>query len=134
MTAVAIAGEDAGYARYTFRLRVSRTAGRALLGEWDRCRWVWNQCVATSKAAHLHNRIHPEDKQTCGPAQLDKMLTGWRGEHEWLAAGASVPQQQIIRDFARSRAKALKDIKDRLPVWQRAGMPASRRGTGPTLA
>ncbi|MFF0245068.1 hypothetical protein ACWDR9_09650 [Streptosporangium sandarakinum] len=30
---------------------------------------------------------------------LDKMLTGWRAEHEWLREGGSVPQQQIIRDF-----------------------------------
>jgi putative transposase len=58
---------------------------------------------------------------------LDKMLTGWRGEHDWLAAGASVPQQQIIRDFGRSRTKALKDIKARLPVKQRAGMPRFKK-------
>jgi putative transposase len=106
---------------------VSRTANCALLGEWDRCRWVWNQCVATSKAEHVHNKAHPDDKQTCGPAQFDKMLTGWRAEHAWLAAGASVPQQQIIRDFAKSRAKALKGITDRLPVQQRAGMPRFKK-------
>ncbi len=27
-----------------------------------------------------------------------------------MSAGASVPQQQTIRDFTKSRAKALKDI------------------------
>ncbi|MGP3961578.1 RNA-guided endonuclease InsQ/TnpB family protein [Nonomuraea sp. 3N208] len=127
MTAAANSGQDAGHARYTYRLRVSSAAHAALLGEWDRCRWVWNQCVATSKAAYLHNKTHPESKQTCGPAQLDKMLTVWRAEHEWLAAGASVPQQQIIRDFAKSRAKALKDITERLPVRQRAGMPRFKK-------
>ncbi|RVX44597.1 putative transposase [Nonomuraea polychroma] len=127
MSAAANPGEGAGHTRYTYRLRVSRTASRALLGEWDRCRWVWNQCVATSKTVYLHNKTHPDDKQTCGPAQLDKMLTGWRAEYEWLAAGASVPQQQIIRDFARSRAKAVKDITGRLPVRQRAGMPRFKK-------
>ncbi|MEV0229477.1 transposase [Nonomuraea sp. NPDC050786] len=55
------------------------------------------------------------------------MLTGWRGEHDWLRTGASVPQQQIIRDFARSRAKALKDIKARLPIKRRAGMPRFKK-------
>lgn len=84
-------------------------AERALLAQWDLCRWVWNQCVAESRAAH-------KAKQGCGPATLDKMLTGWRSKHEWLCAGASVPQQQIIRDFGRSRAKALKDIKGRLAL------------------
>lgn len=100
-------GEGTGYARYTYRLRVSSTALIALLEEWDRCRWVWNQCVATSRTAHRAG-------EECGPARLDKMLTAWRAEYGWLRAGASVPQQQSIRDFAKSRAKALKDIKARL--------------------
>jgi len=108
------------HARYTYRLRVSSTAEKAMLAEWGRCRWVWNQCVATSRAAHKAG-------EECGPARLDKMLTGWRAEHEWLREGASVPQQQIIRDFARSRAKALKDIKARLPMRQRAGMPKFKK-------
>jgi putative transposase len=112
--------EGPGYARFTYRLRLSTTAGRALLAEWDRCRWVWNQCVATSRAAHRAG-------ETCGPAQLDKMLTGWRAEHSWLGAGGSVPQQQTIRDFAKSRAKALKDIRQRLPMRQRAGMPKFKK-------
>lgn len=108
------------HARYTYRLRVSSTAEKALLAEWGRCRWVWNQCVATSRAAHKAG-------EECGPARLDKLLTGWRAEHEWLREGASVPQQQIIRGFARSRAKALKDIKARLPMRQRAGMPKFKK-------
>ncbi|GAA3154086.1 hypothetical protein GCM10010486_20200 [Nonomuraea roseoviolacea subsp. carminata] len=54
-------------------------------------------------------------------------MTGWRAEHEWLAGGASVPQQHIIRDFARSRTKAVKDIKARLPFKRRAGMPRFKR-------
>ncbi|MEU5850372.1 RNA-guided endonuclease InsQ/TnpB family protein [Saccharopolyspora shandongensis] len=117
-----------GQARYTYRLRPSKTACRALLAEWDRCRWVWNHCVATSREAHKAG-------EKCGPAHLDKLLTGWRGEYEWLRCGASVPQQQIIRDFAKSRAKALKDIKARVPVWQRAGMPRFKKKhlAGPSL-
>ncbi|WP_405732266.1 transposase [Streptomyces sp. NBC_01537] len=120
--------EEAGHARYTYRLRLSSADRKALLGEWDRCRWVWNQCAAESRAAH-------KAEEKCGPARLDKMLTGWRAEHEWLGEGASVPQQQIIRDFARSRAKALKDIKARVPVRQRAGMPRFKKKdfAGPTL-
>lgn len=119
MTAETPAG-DAGHARYTYRLRLSRTAERALLAEWDRCRWVWNQCVACSREAHKQG-------EKCGPARLDKQLTACRAEHRWLRQGASVPQQQIIRDFARSRAKALKDINNRLPMRQRAGMPRFKK-------
>jgi putative transposase len=31
-----------GHARYSYRIRVSAAAERALLSEWDACRWVWN--------------------------------------------------------------------------------------------
>lgn len=73
------------------------------------------------------NRLAIRNKLTCGPAQLDKMLTEARARTPWLREGASVPQQQTIRDFARARTKALKDIANRLPVHQRAGMPRCRK-------
>ncbi|MFF3871860.1 RNA-guided endonuclease InsQ/TnpB family protein [Streptomyces sp. NPDC001978] len=129
--------EDAGHARWTFRLRVSSTARTALMSEWDRCRWVWNECVAKSKETHLWNKNRPEgaEKRTCGPAQFDKMLTEARTRTPWLREGSSVPQQQIIRDFGKSRAKAQKDIKDPLPMARRAGMPKwkKKREALPTL-
>ncbi|MGI5508987.1 RNA-guided endonuclease InsQ/TnpB family protein [Streptomyces sp. CA-106131] len=118
--------KDTGHARYTFRVRLSKTARRALEAEWDRCRWIWNECVAKSRQAHAQSRAGGE-KLTCGPAQLDRMLTDARGVTAWLAEGASVPQQQVIREFARSRAKALKDIKDGLAQHRRAGMPRFKR-------
>ncbi|MEU8686665.1 transposase [Streptomyces sp. NPDC048611] len=124
-TAAQMTGE-AGPARYTFRVRLSATARRQLEAEWDRCRWIWNECVAKSKDVHHDNKAKGE-KLTCGPAQLDKMLTGARKSTPWLREGASVPQQQVVRDFAKSRAKALKDIKDRLPMHRRAGMPRFKR-------
>ncbi|MGW3813253.1 RNA-guided endonuclease InsQ/TnpB family protein [Streptomyces sp. NPDC005046] len=117
---------EAGQARYTYRLRVSSTALARLDAEWARCRWVWNECVAMSRKIHGLNR-NAAVKVTCGPAQLDKMLTGARGAMAWLREGSSVPQQQMIRDFAKSRAKALGDIKAGLPMRQRAGMPRIKR-------
>ncbi len=68
-----------------------------------------------SRKVHALNRDAAE-KTTCGPAQLDKMLTKARTAMGWLREGSSVPQQQAIRDFSRSRAKALKDIKANLPM------------------
>jgi putative transposase len=118
--------EDAGRARYTYRLRVSSTARAGLVAEWARCRWVWNECVAVSRKVYAANRDAAE-KMTCGPAQLDKMLTEARGATAWLREGSSVPQQQTVRDFATSRAKAMKDVKAKLPVRQRAGMPRVKR-------
>ncbi|WP_336053584.1 RNA-guided endonuclease InsQ/TnpB family protein [Streptomyces sp. CA2R101] len=120
------AAEWSGHARYTFRLRVSSTARSGLEAEWARCRWVWNECVAMSCKVHARNKATGE-KTGCGPAQLDKMLTEARQSMAWLREGASVPQQQVIRDFAKSRAKALKDIKARLPMRQRAGKPRLKR-------
>ncbi|MFD6321507.1 RNA-guided endonuclease InsQ/TnpB family protein [Streptomyces sp. NPDC058442] len=130
------AGADrTGHARYTYRLRVSSTARTALLAEWDRCRWVWNECVAKSRQVHAHNKVHPDDGLTCGPARLDKMLTEARARTPWLRDGASVPQQQTVRNFATARSKALKDIDKRLPVKRRAGMPRhkKKREAAPSL-
>jgi putative transposase len=63
------------------------------------------------------------------------MLTEARARTPWLREGASVVQQQVIRDFGRSRAKAHKDIKERLPMARRAGMPGwkTKREALPTL-
>ncbi|MCB5164442.1 transposase [Streptomyces bambusae] len=116
----------AGHARYTYRLRVSSGALGRLDAEWARCRWVWNECVAMSRKVHRHNRT-TGGQTTCGPARLDRMLTEARRSMTWLREGASVPQQQVIRDFARSRTKALKDIKAKLPMRRRAGMPRIKR-------
>ncbi|GAA1247131.1 RNA-guided endonuclease TnpB family protein [Kitasatospora nipponensis] len=120
---------DAGFARYTYRLRVSSTALSGLEAEWARCRWVWNECVAKSRQRSVANRTRPEggEKVTCGPAELDRMLTEARAAMPWLREGASVPQQQIVRDFAKSRTKALNDVKDRLPIKRRAGMPKIKK-------
>ncbi|WP_406477248.1 RNA-guided endonuclease InsQ/TnpB family protein [Streptomyces platensis] len=126
-----------GHARFAYRLRVSSTARAALEAEWDRCRWVWNECVAKSRQVGAWNRTRPEgaEKRTCGPVQLAAMLTEARARTEWLREGACVPQQQLIRGFGRSRAKALKDIRARLPMRQRAGMPKykKKRDALPTL-
>lgn len=126
---------DVGKVRYTYRLRLSGSMERLLMAEWDRCRWVWNQCVQASNAAHQES-LHAGVKVECGPAQLDKQLTGWRAEHGWLSDGSSVAQQQTIRDFGQARAKALKDRKDKkLPVRQRRGLPRfkSKHRAAPSL-
>uniref|UniRef100_UPI003F497202 RNA-guided endonuclease InsQ/TnpB family protein n=1 Tax=Streptomyces chartreusis TaxID=1969 RepID=UPI003F497202 len=126
--------EVSGYCRYSYRLRLSSAARTALEAEWDRVRWVWNECVAKSRAVHAHNRATGE-RATCGPVQLAAMLTAARARTQWLREGACVPQQQVIRDFGRSRAKALKDMKAGVPMRQRAGMPKykKKREALPTL-
>ncbi|MBT2510693.1 hypothetical protein J7I98_33615 [Streptomyces sp. ISL-98] len=53
---------------------MSSTPLAALMAEWDRCRWIWNESCAKSKQTHLSNkhRLEGIEKRTCGPAQLDK--------------------------------------------------------------
>ena len=41
--------------------------------------------------------------------------------------GSSVAQKQAVRDFGKSRARALKDIRDKVPVRQRAGLPRFKK-------
>ena len=106
--------------RYTYRLRVSATSERKLMVEWDRCRFVWNQCVARSKELRTTG-------EQCGPALLDKELTVLRSEKPWLKEGSSVAQQQTIRDFGAARSKAIKDIRDKLPITQRRGFPKFKK-------
>lgn len=77
--------------RYTYRLRPGATAERALLSEWDGCRWLWNRSVATLRDT--------------GEWVKGSDLTAWRAELDWLRDGSVVAQQQTLRDFRAKRAK-----------------------------
>nr|WP_246300629.1 helix-turn-helix domain-containing protein [Actinopolyspora biskrensis] len=90
--------------RYTYRLRVSNTACRALSAGWGRCRWVWNECVAAAQRAY-------RDGEKVGPAALDKMLTRARRVTPWLREGGSVPQQRSSRASAISGGLKLRHGK-----------------------
>jgi putative transposase len=97
--------------RYTYRLRPGRQAERALLAEWDRVRWVWNQCIGRDRDLRSEG-IKPT------AAVMDLELKDWRGRHEWLADGSQVPQQQVIRDWWRARQDSFK-VKGRgRPVFK----------------
>ena len=75
--------------RYTYRLRPGRQAQAALLEEWSRCRWLWNEAVHQQKS---------DRKPTFG--KLSKMLTEARSRLSWLRAGSQVAQQQTLRTYA----------------------------------
>jgi putative transposase len=74
--------------RYTYRLRPGRTAQAALLAEWGRCRWLWNEAVHQHKA-----RRRPT------MCKLSKMLTETRARNAWLRDGSQVAQQQTLRTY-----------------------------------
>lgn len=75
--------------RYTYRLRPGAQAERALLDEWHRCRWLWNEAVHQQKA---------RNKPTL--CKLSRLLTKARGQSAWLRAGSQVAQQQTLRNYA----------------------------------
>ncbi|MBB4752332.1 RNA-guided endonuclease InsQ/TnpB family protein [Actinoplanes lobatus] len=100
--------------RYTYRLRPGRIAEAALLGEWGRCRWLWNEAVHQQRTRR---------KPTFG--KLSKLLTEARSRNAWLQAGSQVAQQQTLRTYGaalnhwftvkgRGRPK-VKRLKDALP-------------------
>lgn len=111
--------------RYLYRIRPGAEAVRVLNDERDRNRWVWNNCVGRSKDAKAH-------WYKTGPATLCLELSDWRNQDtrrgEWLRGGSAVAQQQTIRDFGLARAKAIKDIAEKLPMAKRRGMPRYRSG------
>ena len=74
--------------RYTCRLRPGAAAERALLDEWGRCRWLWNEAVHQQKTGR---------KPTF--CKLSKLLTEARGRLEWLQDGSQVAQQQMLRMY-----------------------------------
>ena len=122
--------------RYTYRLRPGRQALAYLFRESGMCRYVWNALVAQTRDLHLDNQIgaangaRPDQLPTFGYSAQDKFLTQLRATtcdqttgERWLAAGSSVAQQQTVRDFDKSRRKALLDRKNHIPATRRSGLP-----------
>ncbi|MEV4137820.1 transposase [Dactylosporangium sp. NPDC049742] len=74
--------------RYTYRLRPGATAVAALMAEWGRCRWLWNEAVHQQRSGR---------KPTF--AKLCRLLTEARARNAWLRSGSQVVQQQVLRTY-----------------------------------
>ncbi|WP_433622847.1 RNA-guided endonuclease InsQ/TnpB family protein [Nocardia sp. CA-120079] len=81
--------------RYSYRLRPGRAAQSALLAEWHRCRFLWNEAVHQQKSGN---------KPTFGT--LSKLLTAARAGSAWLREGSQVAQQQTLRTYAQALAQS----------------------------
>ncbi|WP_068159307.1 RNA-guided endonuclease InsQ/TnpB family protein [Rhodococcus phenolicus] len=77
--------------RYNYRLRPGTTAERALIEEWHRCRFLWNEAVHQTETGA---------KPTF--AKLSKLLTETRARSSWLRDGSQVAQQQMLRTYAQA--------------------------------
>ncbi|GAA2069930.1 hypothetical protein GCM10009801_20220 [Streptomyces albiaxialis] len=142
--AIAVVSEAHGHVRWTFRLRVSSTARTALTNEWDRCRWVWNECVAetgrvigidwgvqetattTGDGYDLPHAAHGRKAQA-KPARYDRMMARRRpkkgqagsrgyGNAKRLRVKAHKKVARQRRDTGRRWAKSVVPAHDALPV------------------
>ena len=95
--------------RYTYRLRPGVQAVDALIAEWHRCRFLWNDAVAQMRAG---GRV--------SPGALSKGLTAKRAEMDWLREGSQVAQQQELRTFAQAYDHAFKVKGRRKPRFKSA--------------
>ena len=69
--------------RYTYRLRPGRQAEAALLEEWGRCRYLWNEAVHQQKTGR---------KPTF--CKLSKLLTGARADFRGCGMGRRSPRAE----------------------------------------
>lgn len=83
--------------RYMYRLRPGCIAEKALLAEWGRCRWLWNEAVHQQRSGR---------KPTF--TRLGKLLTEARAKMPWLREGSQVAQQQTFRDYPKSLDSSFK--------------------------
>lgn len=77
--------------RYTYRLRPGATAERALMEEWHRCRFLWNEAVHQSRTGRKPTR-----------AKLSKLLTEARQRTAWLREGSQNAQACALNTFAQA--------------------------------
>ena len=103
--------------RYTYRLRPGAQAEAALLAEWGRCRWLWNEAV------HQQRTRRPISK-----GRLGKLLTQARAANTWLRDGWQNAQAEMLNTYADSLHQSFK-VKGR-------GRPKPKRlrDTLPSLA
>lgn len=83
--------------RYNYRLRPGAKAESALIEEWHRTRFLWNDAVERMKSG---------EKMTF--ALLCKRLTSLRGSNEWLRSGSTVTQQQELKNFTAAMSHSRK--------------------------
>jgi putative transposase len=83
--------------RYTYRLRPGARARTALLAEWGRCRWLWNEAVNQQRSKRKPTR-----------AKLGRLLTEARGRNAWLRDGSQNAQQQMLQSYAGALDQSFK--------------------------
>jgi len=99
-----------------YRLLPSPAQEAVLRGHCAHARYVWNLAV------EQHTHWHPGRKSAPGYLEQCRQLTAARAEHDWLAAGSQLVQQQALRDFAQAMAAFFDPVNPAgRPSWRKAG-------------
>ncbi len=99
-----------------YRLLPSPAQEVVLRGHCAHARYVWNLAV------EQHSHWHPGRKGAPGYLEQCRQLTAARAEHDWLAEGSQMVQQQALRDFAHAMAAFFDPGNPaRRPTWRKAG-------------
>ena len=94
--------------RYTYRLRPGAQAEVALLAEWHRCRWLWNEAVHQQRSGCKPTR-----------AKLGKLLTDARRRCAWLREGWQNAQANVLNTYATALDHSYKVTGRRRPTVKR---------------
>src|SRR5215471_15601540 len=101
-----------------YRLSPSPAQEEVLRDHCRHARFVWNLAV------EQRSWWRPGRKNAPGFAEHCHQLTQARAEHEWLAAGSVMVQQQALRDFSQAVANYFAGTH-RQPTWRPGREPAS---------
>ena len=115
--------------RYTYRARVGARNAWLLEAEWDRCRWVWNQCVELDHEARRLARGTGGKPRYVTPGGLDRDAR-WR---QAIGGLASRPRAPVLLGCALvcGRARAAARVPDRGPLHAARRGGADRGGRHP---
>jgi putative transposase len=98
-----------------YRLMPSGAQEAVLREHCAHARFVWNLAVEQQSWYGTAGR-----RAAPGWVAQARQLTEARAEHEWLAAGSQMVQQQALRDFGQAMANFFAGTH-RKPTWRKAG-------------
>jgi putative transposase len=104
--------------RKTFQYRIlpSNSQRTSLQGILDACRWVYNKTLEVRKTAW------EERQESVSRYDTNKLLTGWRDEHEFLANGHA----QAMQDAQKRVDLAFRAFFRRIKAGEKPGHPRFR--------
>jgi len=104
--------------RKTFKYRLFPTAAQrtSLQAQLDACRWVYNKTLEVRRDAW------EQEQKSLSRYDTNKLLTGWKQEHEWLKEGHA----QAMQDAQKRVDLAFRAFFRRVKAGAKPGYPRFR--------